>query len=135
MWPKSHGFSASSLEAYTDIHHLRPTDISVNSSRGNLDFDNSDSPLSEAPANRVDSDSFEPRDAVKGDVARMVFYMDTRYEGSDATPDLRVVDRLTYVDLLSGTQLILLMQQSKTAITAFMNTKVTVTLLLITLNG
>ena len=97
VWPKSHGFSASSLEAYTDIHHLRPTDISVNSSRGNLDFDNSDSPLSEAPANRVDSDSFEPRDAVKGDVARMVFYMDTRYEGSDATPDLRVVDRLTSV--------------------------------------
>ncbi|ASP48779.1 ExeM/NucH family extracellular endonuclease [Cognaticolwellia beringensis] len=97
VWPKSHGFSASSLEAYTDIHHLRPTDISVNSSRGNLDFDNSDSPLSEAPENRVDNDSFEPRDSVKGDVARMVFYMDTRYEGSDATPDLRVVDRLTSV--------------------------------------
>lgn len=95
VWPKSHGFSSSSLEAYTDIHHLRPTDISINSSRGNLDFDNSDSPLSEAPANRVDSDSFEPRDSVKGDAARMVFYMDTRYEGFDATPDLAVVDRLT----------------------------------------
>ena len=95
VWPKSHGFSSSSLEAYTDIHHLRPTDISINSSRGNLDFDNSDSPLNEAPANRVDSDSFEPRDSVKGDAARMVFYMDTRYEGFDATPDLAVVDRLT----------------------------------------
>ena len=95
VWPKSHGFSSSSLEAYTDIHHLRPTDISINSSRGNLDFDNSDSPLSEAPANRVDSDSFEPRDSVKGDAARMVFYMDIRYEGFDATPDLAVVDRLT----------------------------------------
>jgi len=95
VWAKSHGFSSSSLEAYTDIHHLRPTDISVNSSRGNLDFDNSDSPLSEAPANRVDSDSFEPRDSVKGDVARMVLYMDTRYQGLDSTPDLTVVDRLT----------------------------------------
>lgn len=95
VWAKSHGFSSSSLEAYTDIHHLRPTDISVNSSRGNLDFDNSDSPLAEAPANRVDSDSFEPRDSVKGDVARMVFYMDTRYQGADSTPDLTVVDRLT----------------------------------------
>ncbi len=95
VWAKSHGFSSSSLEAYTDIHHLRPTDISVNSSRGNLDFDNSDSPLSEAPANRVDGDSFEPRDAVKGDVARMVFYMDARYQGADSTPDLQVVDRLT----------------------------------------
>ncbi|GLX78542.1 hypothetical protein tinsulaeT_18820 [Thalassotalea insulae] len=96
VWAKSHGFSSSSNEAYTDIHHLRPTDISVNSSRGNLDFDNSDSPLSEAPSNSVDSDSFEPRNAVKGDVARMVFYMDTRYEGlGDITPDLQVLDRLT----------------------------------------
>jgi predicted extracellular nuclease/endonuclease I len=96
-WPKSHGFSNSSLEAYTDIHHLRPTDISINSSRGNLDFDNSDSPLSESPINSVDDDSFEPRDDVKGDVARMMFYMDTRYEGSgsDSTPDLQLVNRIT----------------------------------------
>lgn len=97
VWAKSHGFSSSSLEAYTDIHHLRPTDISVNSSRGNLDFDNSDTPLAESPDNRVDSDSFEPRDQVKGDVARMIFYMDTRYEGFDSTPDLQVVDRLSSV--------------------------------------
>lgn len=96
-WPKSHGFSSQSNEAYTDIHHLRPTDISVNSARGNLDFDNSDSPLNESPLNRVDSDSFEPRDAVKGDVARMAFYMDTRYNGADVTPDLQILDRLTSV--------------------------------------
>ncbi|NMP32578.1 ExeM/NucH family extracellular endonuclease [Thalassotalea sp. M1531] len=97
VWAKSHGFPSSSTEAYSDIHHLRPTDISVNSSRGNLDFDNSDSPLSEAPENRVDSDSFEPRNQVKGDVARMLFYMDTRYEGQDITPDLELVDRVTSV--------------------------------------
>ena len=95
VWAKSHGVAASDLEAYTDIHHLRPTDMSVNSSRGNLDFDNSDAPLSEAPENRVDADSFEPRDSVKCDVARMIFYMDTRYQGMDNTPDLTVVDRLT----------------------------------------
>ncbi|GAA0350978.1 hypothetical protein GCM10009092_14220 [Bowmanella denitrificans] len=95
VWPNSHGFGSQSFEAYTDIHHLRPSDISVNSSRGNLDFDDSDAPLSEAPQNRIDSDSFEPRDAVKGDVARMMFYMDTRYEGADTTPDLQLVDRLT----------------------------------------
>ena len=96
VWAKSHGFSSRSTKAYTDIHHLRPTDISVNASRGNLDFDFSDSPLAESPANRVDSDSFEPRNAVKGDVARIIFYMDTRYEGNDSlTPDLEVVNRLT----------------------------------------
>lgn len=96
VWAKSHGFPSSSAMAYSDIHHLRPTDISVNSSRGNLDFDNSDAPLSESPENRVDGNSFEPRDAVKGDVARIVFYMDTRYAGLDSvTPDLQVVDNLT----------------------------------------
>lgn len=97
VWPNSHGFSSDSFEGYTDIHHLRPEDVSINSSRGNLDFDNSDSPLAEAPANRIDGDSFEPRDAVKGDVARMMLYMDVRYEGagSDSTPDLVLVNRNT----------------------------------------
>tara|TARA_R110002153_G_scaffold241605_1_gene396734 strand:+ start:11577 stop:16061 length:4485 start_codon:yes stop_codon:yes gene_type:complete len=98
-WPQSHGFKdlEEDAEAYTDIHHLRPTDISVNQSRGNLDFDNSDNELPESPNNRVDDDSFEPRDEVKGDVARMMFYMDTRYEGggSDTTFDLQLVDSLT----------------------------------------
>ncbi len=96
VWANSHGFPSTSTAAYTDIHHLRPTDISVNSSRGNLDFDFSDSVLSESPENKIDSDSFEPRDAVKGDVARIIFYMDTRYEGYDSeTPDLEVVNHLT----------------------------------------
>jgi len=98
-WPQSHGFKdlEESAEAFTDIHHLRPTDISVNQDRGNLDFDNSDNALTESPNNRIDGDSFEPRDEVKGDVARMMFYMDTRYEGSgsDITADLQLVDRLT----------------------------------------
>ncbi|WP_416308016.1 ExeM/NucH family extracellular endonuclease [Neptunicella sp. SCSIO 80796] len=97
VWAKSHGFSSDVNEAYTDIHHLRPSDVSINSDRGNKDFDNSDSPVSEAPLNRVDDDSFEPRDAVKGDVARILFYMDVRYEGFDTTPDLHLEDRLTSV--------------------------------------
>jgi predicted extracellular nuclease/endonuclease I len=95
-WPSSHGFGDRAFEAYTDIHHLRPSDIGVNSTRGNLDFDDSDTEVSEAPGNFVDSDSFEPRDAIKGDVARMMFYMDTRYENvGDATPDLMLVDNFT----------------------------------------
>jgi uncharacterized protein len=98
VWPNSHGFGDQQFEAYTDIHHLRPADISVNGSRGNLDFDNSDAPLTEAPSNNIDSDSFEPRNEVKGDVARMMFYVDTRYQGFDTyTPALELVDRLTTV--------------------------------------
>jgi predicted extracellular nuclease/endonuclease I len=103
VWPNSHGFADDGdrnqppeLEAFSDVHHLRPTDRSINSSRGNLDFDESDGPLAEAPANSIDGDSFEPRDEVKGDVARMMFYMDTRYEGiTDNTPNLVLVDELT----------------------------------------
>lgn len=94
VWAKSHGgFKSEGKSGYTDIHHLRPTDISVNSTRGNLDFDAGGAEIGEAPGNKVDSNSFEPRDAVKGDVARMVFYMDARYEVSDANmPDLQVVE-------------------------------------------
>ena len=42
------------------------------------------SAVSGAPGNYTDSDSFEPRDAVKGDVARMILYMAVRYEGGDS---------------------------------------------------
>ncbi|MBF7071909.1 ExeM/NucH family extracellular endonuclease [Glaciecola sp. MH2013] len=112
-WAKSHGFPDQNDEPYTDIHHLRPTDISVNAARGNLDFDESDAPLTEAQitresdpelraailaataANFVDADSFEPRAEVKGDVARMMLYMDTRYEAGGSYTDLVLVNRIT----------------------------------------
>lgn len=92
VWAKSHGFPNESQYAHTDIHHLRPADVSINSTRGNKDFDNGGTALAESPSNKTDADSFEPRDAVKGDVARMMFYMDVRYEGGDdsGTPDLSI---------------------------------------------
>ncbi len=101
-YPKSNGeFNDSRAHAYTDIHHLRPTDASINNERGNLEFDLGGSPTSESPSagNLKDSDSFEPRDEVKGDVARMMFYMATRYEGNDTSdasnPDLELVSSVT----------------------------------------
>ncbi|MGD6816438.1 endonuclease [Metabacillus sp. 113a] len=90
VWAKSHGDFGTSMGPGTDIHHLRPTDVSVNGSRGNLDFDNGGSQHSEAPGNYFDSDSWEPRDEVKGDVARMIFYMAVRYEGDSGEPDLEL---------------------------------------------
>ncbi|MGD7007209.1 endonuclease [Metabacillus sp. 84] len=92
VWAKSHGDFGTSMGPGTDIHHLRPTDVSVNGSRGNLDFDNGGSQHSEAPGNYFDSDSWEPRDEVKGDVARMIFYMAVRYEGDSGEPDLELND-------------------------------------------
>lgn len=93
VWSKSHGFPETNQYAYTDAHHLRPADASINSQRSNLDFNEGGEALTEAPENKKDSDSFEPRDEVKGDVARMMFYMDVRYEGAatDKTPNLVLV--------------------------------------------
>jgi endonuclease I len=94
VWAKSHGDFGTTPPAGTDCHHMKPTDASVNSTRGNLDFDMGGSPVAEAPGCYKDSDSFEPRDAVKGDVARMLFYMAVRYEGGNGEPDLEVVDEV-----------------------------------------
>ncbi|MEU0134602.1 endonuclease [Streptomyces sp. NPDC006296] len=95
VWAKSHGDFGTSTGPGTDIHHLRPEDVQVNSVRGNKDFDNGGSAVSGAPGNYTDSDSFEPRDAVKGDVARMILYMAVRYEGDDAFADLEPNDRVS----------------------------------------
>ena len=83
VWAKSRGDFGTRLGAGTDLHHLRPSDATVNSARGNKWFDNGGNIHSEAKECRTDSDSWEPRDAVKGDIARMMFYMAVRYEKED----------------------------------------------------
>ncbi|KQV16622.1 endonuclease I family protein [Kitasatospora sp. Root107] len=88
VWAQSHGSFGTSAGPGTDLHHLRPADVQVNSIRGNKDFDNGGSAVSGAPGSYTDSNSFEPRDADKGDVARMILYMAVRYEGDDAWADL-----------------------------------------------
>ncbi|OAB88456.1 ribonuclease [Janibacter melonis] len=93
VWAKSHGDFGTTAGPGTDLHHLRPTDVTVNSARGNLDFDEGGTQNQEAPGNHADGDSWEPRDADKGDVARMIFYMAVRYEGADGFADLEVNDR------------------------------------------
>ncbi|MEH0843087.1 endonuclease [Micromonospora sp. CPCC 205711] len=90
VWAKSHGDFGTTTGPGTDVHHLRPEDVSVNSLRGNKDFDAGGSAVTEAPGCYTDADSFEPRNAVKGDVARMIMYMAVRYEGDDGWPDLEM---------------------------------------------
>ncbi|MEU6120797.1 endonuclease [Streptomyces sp. NPDC047123] len=94
VWAKSHGDFGTSTGPGTDIHHLRPEDVTVNSIRGNKDFDNGGSAVEGAPGNLTDGDSFEPRDAVKGDVARMILYMAVRYDGEGGFPDLEPNDKV-----------------------------------------
>lgn len=93
VWAKSHGDFGTSQGPGTDLHHLRPTKVRVNSTRGNLDFDDGGSEVDGAPGNYVDGDSWEPRDEVKGDVARMIFYMAVRYESGDRV-DLELNDEV-----------------------------------------
>ncbi|MGJ3559717.1 endonuclease I family protein [Streptomyces sp. INA 01156] len=87
VWPVPRRLGTSTGPG-TDIHHLRPTDVQVNSIRGNKDFDNGGSAVANGGGSLTDSDSFEPRNAVKGDVARMILYMAVRYEGGDGWADL-----------------------------------------------
>lgn len=93
VWAKSHGDFGTSIGPGTDIHHLRPTDAKVNSTRGNKDFDMGGEEVEGAPGNFTDEDSWEPRNEVKGDVARMIMYMAVRYEGNEYV-DLELNDEV-----------------------------------------
>ncbi|GAA2891348.1 extracellular ribonuclease [Actinoplanes cyaneus] len=93
VWAKSHGNFGIDPGAGTDVHHLRPSKVPINRERSNLDFDESDGPAKTEPRSGIDRDSWEPREEVKGDIARMIFYMAVRYEGGDGGPDLEPDNR------------------------------------------
>lgn len=58
-----------------DGHHLRPADITLNSTRGNLSFDDGQGSL----AYKTPRGGWFPGDEWKGDVARILMYMYVRY--------------------------------------------------------
>ncbi len=60
-------------DAITDLHHLRCCDAKVNSRRGNHRF------TGEKGKNRLIQNSWYPGDEWKGDVARMIMYVNLRY--------------------------------------------------------
>ncbi len=102
VWAKSRGDFGTSLGAGTDLHHIRASDVSTNSARNNRSFANEaddpyidDSGNYSGPTGSFTSSSdwvWEPRPEVKGDVARMIFYMATRYEGFNGETDLELVE-------------------------------------------
>lgn len=100
-WSKSHGDFGDVAPAGTDLHHLRPCDATVNSAKGNKDFDNGGTPYvdsspypgySATTGCYTSTYAWEPRDEDKGDVARMMMYMAVRYEGTDTSYNLELVD-------------------------------------------
>jgi endonuclease I len=94
LWPRS--FGAETGPAYSDAHHLFPSNSSTNSDRSNFPFANlsSSRPLANAPDSRVNEGLrlIEPRNADKGRIARAMFYMDVRYDGSDSQGDFYLSD-------------------------------------------
>jgi len=92
VWAKSHGNFADWAPMYGDVHNLKPADASVNMDKSNKDFDNGGTQHTEATGCYYTDSTWEARDEVKGDIARIIFYMSTRYEGGNGEIDLEVVD-------------------------------------------
>ncbi len=92
VWAKSHGNFVDNMPMYGDVHNLKPAASSVNQDKSNLDFDNGGEQHDVATGCYFTDSTWEARDEVKGDIARIIFYMDTRYEGNNGESDLTVVD-------------------------------------------
>lgn len=94
LWPQSLGADVSPKKS--DLHHLFAEDVSLNSSRGNSVFDKVyPNYTGSGYGNYWTSTAFEPRDSQKGDVARALFYMDVRYDGTGGESDLKLLDTLS----------------------------------------
>ncbi len=95
-YPRSMG-ALEGTPGHSDMHHLFPTRVAVNSARGNDIYrdipDNqaqrwfySNQTQSNPPSTSIDDwaedtdDGFEPREEFKGDVARAIFYFYTIYQ-------------------------------------------------------
>ena len=103
VWAKSHGIKTADdgstsdgkrNYAYSDLHHLRASENSINSTRNNRYFDE----VSHNTTNKDNygnywnnNNAFEPRDEIKGDIARMLFYMTIRYDGSENAQYLKLL--------------------------------------------
>ncbi|MFV0265660.1 MAG: endonuclease I family protein, partial [Draconibacterium sp.] len=97
VWAKSHGYFEDIRSINGDAFNLRPADASVNEDRGNKDFDNvqpNGTRHTEATECWYTSNAWEPGPSTKGQVARILFYMATRYESDGDEIDLELADQL-----------------------------------------
>ena len=88
IWPKSLG-GFTDTGAGSDLHHIRPSDATVNSRRGSLKYGNVENGSAVTGSALVGGmvsgyskgSYFEPLDNAKGDVARICLYVYVRYGG------------------------------------------------------
>ena len=104
IWAKKYGFMEKTKSyPYNDLNHLRAADYSANSSMHNdKQYNEVENPTKvDQYGNKVDEHYYEPRDAAKGDIARMIFYMDIRYNGDELSEGYN----LSIVEQYYGTSL------------------------------
>lgn len=86
VWPKSLG-GDTTTGGGADLHHIRPSDAIVNSTRGNKKYGNAsggtqvygNKPASGYLGGTYSGNYYEPNDNVKGDVARICLYVHVRW--------------------------------------------------------
>lgn len=97
VWAKSHGNFSGIRPMDSDALNLRPEDGLVNENRANYDFDNVKPNGTQDPVATdcwYNASAYEPGPLTKGQVARILFYMATRYEGTNGEMDLELVSKL-----------------------------------------
>lgn len=94
FWNREHLYPAGRFNKkgcpYRDLHHLVAADSSVNNDRGNSDFDEGGVPVTDKGGTVTCEDCKEVEDVLwepasgkqKGQIARMLFYINVRYRGS-----------------------------------------------------
>ena len=105
VWPQSLG-GGNTKGGGADLHHVRPSDAVVNSTRGNKKYGYANggknvygsNPASGCLGGAYAGNYFEPLDNVKGDVARIVLYVYVRW-GSEWGAD-SVTEVFQSVDVL-----------------------------------
>lgn len=99
IWAKTYGFKDESYKAYSDIQMLRIAEASINGKRSDKYYDDVTSGSSSEGCSWTDT-TFEPRDEVKGDVARIMFYMTVMY--NDSTLNLELTDDVSKINQSAG---------------------------------
>ena len=102
-WPQSKG-AQEGTQGHSDMHHLYPTRVAVNSARASFPFAEIPDPstdtwyfldmaMSNTPSSNInaysekDEAAFEPRESVKGDIARAQLYFYTMYQNAADNSD------------------------------------------------
>lgn len=84
IWPKSYGVDKS-MTSEADLFNIVPADMKQNSDRSNL-------PFTDTQKGGMYLIRPERQGDIRGDLARIFFYMAVRYEGFEGEPDLELTD-------------------------------------------